>query len=155
MAGVLTRLGLDLPVDSTLLSDFSADLSFDYDAGLLSAPRVDASIGNMRVSAPIQAIVSPSGRMTFETLEAARLTDPSLNKWLQGMALGLPSDPEIFGATRLQTFGQRVRGPRWRSDAPCEQCDGIGWPSVLEIRPNARDGGRWLFRWRNDGGSLG
>ncbi len=104
LAGVLTRLGLDLPVDSTLLSDFSADLSFDYDAGLFSAPRVDASIGNMRVSAPIQAIVSPSGRMTFETLEAARLTDPSLNKWLQGMALGLPSDPEIFGATRLQTL---------------------------------------------------
>ena len=103
LAGVLTRLGVDLPVDGALLSDFNADLSFDYDAGLFSAPRVDASIGKTRFSAPIQAIVSPSGRMTFETLEAARLTDPSLNRWLQGMALGLPSDPEVFGATRVQT----------------------------------------------------
>ena len=72
LAGVLTRLGVDLPVDGALLSDFNADLSFDYDAGLFSAPRVDASIGKTRFSAPIQAIVSPSGRMTFETLEPAQ-----------------------------------------------------------------------------------
>jgi len=103
LAGVLDKLDLAVPIDSALLASFEADLSFDYDAGLFSAPRVDATLGGSRLSAPMQAIFSPSGRMTFETLEPTKLTDPSLNRWLQGMALGLPSDPEVFGATRLQS----------------------------------------------------
>lgn len=102
LAGILDRLGVALPVEPALLAGFEANLSFDYDAGLFSAPRVDATVGNARVSAPLQAIISPSGRMTFETLEAVKLTDPSLNRWMQGMALGVPSDPEVFGPTRLQ-----------------------------------------------------
>ncbi len=103
LAGVLDRVGLLMPVDPSLLSAFETDLAFDYDEGLFSAPRVDATLGGTRLSVPIQAIFSPSGRMTFETLEPAKLTEPSLNRWLQGMALGLPSDAEVFGATRLQT----------------------------------------------------
>ena len=103
LADVLNRVGVVLPVDPSLLSNFDAELAFDYDAGLLSAPELSAVVGSTRVSAPLQAIISPSGRMTFETLEPVQLTDPSLNKWLQGMALGLPSDPEVFGAARVQT----------------------------------------------------
>ncbi|MGB1160922.1 MAG: AsmA family protein [Alphaproteobacteria bacterium] len=102
LAGLLQRVGVEAPVDPALLAGFDANIAFDYDAGLFSAPRFDASLSDMRVSAPIQAILSPSGRMTFETLEAVKLTEPSLNRWMQGMALGLPSDPEVFGATRLQ-----------------------------------------------------
>lgn len=103
LADVLNRFGLVLPLDPALLSAFEANLVFDYDAGLLSAAELSALVGSLRVSAPLQAIISPSGRMTFESLEPVQLTDPSLNAWLQGLALGLPDDGEVFGALRVQT----------------------------------------------------
>lgn len=104
LADVLAKVGVVVPVDPALLGAFEADLAFDFDAGLLSAPQIDARIGNTRISAPLQAIFSPSGRLTFETLDPLQLTDPSVNRWLQGLALGLPSDPELFGAARVQTM---------------------------------------------------
>lgn len=107
LSDVLTRIGVVLPVAPRLLPAFEARLTFDLDAGLLSAPQIVAQVGETRLSVPVQAILSPSGRVTFESLEPMSFSDPSLNRWLTGtpagQVLGLPSDPELFGVTRLQT----------------------------------------------------
>ena len=107
LSDLLGRLGIALPVDSRLLPGFEAILMFDYDAGLLSAPQIIAQVGDARLSLPVQAIFSPSGRLSFESLEPMSFSDPSLNRWLTGsvagQGLGLPSDPELFGVTRLQS----------------------------------------------------